>query len=42
MNQELIELWSQALIQRELARKRMAKVEAVFNHYASEMVCIIG
>jgi len=30
------------LIQRELAKKRMAKVEAAFNHYAFEIICIIG
>ncbi|KAL4063946.1 hypothetical protein V8B97DRAFT_1876443 [Scleroderma yunnanense] len=41
-NQKLIELWSQALIQRELARKRMTEVEVAFDHYASEIICIIG
>ncbi|KIM57807.1 hypothetical protein SCLCIDRAFT_1219062 [Scleroderma citrinum Foug A] len=40
--QELIELWSQALTQRELARKRMAEVEATFDHYANEIIRIIG
>ncbi|KAL4078655.1 hypothetical protein V8B97DRAFT_2021044 [Scleroderma yunnanense] len=41
MNQELIELLSQALIQRKLARKRMTEVEVAFNHYASEIIHII-
>ena len=36
-----MELWSWSLVQRELARKRMAEVKAVFDPYALEIICII-
>ncbi|KAL4063941.1 hypothetical protein V8B97DRAFT_2026256 [Scleroderma yunnanense] len=41
MHRELIELWFQALIQRELARKRLAKVEMAFDLYAMKIMHII-
>lgn len=39
---ELIELWVQALIRREVAKKRLAEVEATFHHYAMKITCVIG
>ncbi|KAL4063940.1 hypothetical protein V8B97DRAFT_1843068, partial [Scleroderma yunnanense] len=40
-DQELIELWSQALIQRELARKRLTYAEKAFDDYMFEISHII-
>ena len=39
---ELMEVWSQALVQRELARKRLGYAEEAFDDYAFEISHIIG
>ncbi|KIM69109.1 hypothetical protein SCLCIDRAFT_820463 [Scleroderma citrinum Foug A] len=41
-NLELIELWSRALIQRELARKRLDYAQEALDDYAFEITHIIG
>ena len=41
-HRELIELWSQALIWRELARKRLAEMEAIFDFFAMKIATTIG
>lgn len=41
-DQELIEMWSQALVQKELAKKSLACAEEAFDDYAFEIIHIIG
>ena len=39
---ELFDVWSQALLERELAKKRLAETEAALDLYATKITSAIG